>query len=125
MSDVSPLARAEGGPGRRAALICPRGAEDGVMVLGSMPSLATRSEGGLGGEGEPCNGSNVGGDLEAAGSWLSTSGGCDSDSAGGEVFCISPSIVATFKRLWETVVVGDRSKSYARVIGCGCGEAMH
>lgn len=67
MSDVSPLARAGGGPGRRAAFICPRGAEDGVMVLGSRPSLTTRSEGGLGGEGELCDGRNVGGDLEGSG----------------------------------------------------------
>lgn len=33
MSEVSPLARVGGGPGRRAAFICPRGAEEGVMLF--------------------------------------------------------------------------------------------
>lgn len=50
MSDVSPLARVGGGPGRRAALICPRGAEEGVIAFEGDPSFADRSEGGLRGE---------------------------------------------------------------------------
>lgn len=49
MSEVSPLARAGGAPGRRAAFICPKGAEEEVIVLEYGPSFAIRREGGLGG----------------------------------------------------------------------------
>ena len=94
MSDVSPLARAGGGPGRRAAFICPKGAEDRVMVLASDPSLGNRSEGGLGGEAEFGGGCSVGGDLEAS-VWLSTPEVCDSAFSKGRGCCGSPSISAT------------------------------
>jgi hypothetical protein len=47
MSDVKPLALDGGGPGRRAALSGPRGAEEGDMLLGEL-SKELRSDGGLG-----------------------------------------------------------------------------
>jgi hypothetical protein len=47
ISEVSPLARVGGGPGRRAALIWPRGAEDRLMGFEYELSLAARNEGGL------------------------------------------------------------------------------
>jgi hypothetical protein len=47
MSDVKPLALDGGGPGRRAALSGPRGAEEAVMLFGEL-SKELRSDGGLG-----------------------------------------------------------------------------
>jgi hypothetical protein len=46
MSDVKPLALDGGGPGRRAALSGPRGAEEAVMLLGEL-SKELRNDGGL------------------------------------------------------------------------------
>jgi hypothetical protein len=92
MSEVSPLARVGGGPGRRAALICPRGAEDGVIVFENDPSLAVRSEGGLGREIEACDGCNVGGDPDASSGRFPASEGCDSGLSGDGLFCKASSI---------------------------------
>jgi hypothetical protein len=119
MSDVSPLARVGGGPGRRAALICARGAEDGLMVLGKDPSLATRREGGLGGESESCKGCNVGGDLQAFAGWLSPSGVCDSDASGGGVVGMFPSIYTNIRQFREIAGEGERLKGYVKVIEWG------
>jgi hypothetical protein len=47
MSDVRPLALEGRGPGRRAALSGPRGAEEAVMLFGEL-SKEVRSDGGLG-----------------------------------------------------------------------------
>ena len=47
ISDVKPLALEGSGPGRRAALSGPRGAEEAVMVFGEL-SKEVRSDGGLG-----------------------------------------------------------------------------
>jgi hypothetical protein len=65
MSEVSPLARVGGGPGRRAALIWPRGAEDILIVFENDPSVAVRNEGGLGGDVVSCEGCGAVGDLDA------------------------------------------------------------
>jgi hypothetical protein len=46
MSDVKPLALDGGGPGRRAALSGPRGAEEAVMLFGEL-SKELRNDGGL------------------------------------------------------------------------------
>jgi hypothetical protein len=75
MSEVSSLARKGTGPGRRAALTCPRGAEEGVMVFGNDPSSGVRSEGGFGGEVQSCGGRDVGGYLGASSRGLSASEG--------------------------------------------------
>jgi hypothetical protein len=70
MSEVSPLARVGGGPGRRAALIWPRGAEDRLMGCEDGLSLAARNEGGLGGNVESEDGCDAEGRVGALSSRL-------------------------------------------------------
>lgn len=76
MSEVSPLASAGGGPGRRAALIWPSGAEEAVMVFDAVPSFALRSDGSLAGEGYFCNGADWKAFSDVGSGWFSTSEGC-------------------------------------------------
>lgn len=78
MSEVSPLARAGGGPGRRAALIWPSGAEDRLMGFEKGPSLAVRNEGGLGGNVESEDGCDVEGEVGALSDRLWGFGVCNS-----------------------------------------------
>jgi hypothetical protein len=94
MSDVSPLALVGGGAGRRAAFICPRGAEDGVMVLGNDPSVDVRREGGRGGEGKLLEGWSIGESFSVSCSWLSESGICKSCSTTEGGVCGTSSISA-------------------------------
>ena len=92
MSEVSPLARAGGGPGRRAAFICPRGAEEEVIVLEHGPSFAIRKEGGLGGGLESRDDCTVEEEFGASSGWHSASEdrGCGVSDA--RSFCGASSI---------------------------------
>lgn len=95
MSEVSPLARVGGGPGRRAAFICPRGAEDGVIVFENDPSFAVRNEGGLGGDIESWDGCDMDRDLGAPSDRLSASEDCDPGFSRGRSGCELSSIFVT------------------------------
>jgi hypothetical protein len=116
MSEVSPLARVGGGPGRRAALICPSGAEDGVIIFENDPSLAVRSEGGLGGEIEACDGCNVGGDSDASSGRFPATEGCDAGLSG-EVLLCKASSISEIARLFASVQVSSVERINVWAVG--------
>jgi hypothetical protein len=78
MSDVKPLALDGGGPGRRAALSGPRGAEEADMLFGGL-SKELRSDGGLGdvvaGKSVPADPVALKGSAVSLGSCAGTTGG--------------------------------------------------
>jgi hypothetical protein len=91
MSEVRPLALEGRGPGRRAALSGPRGAEEAVMLFGEL-SKEVRSDGGFGdvvaGESVDVNA----GELEGSANVLSLSFGSCAGGTGG-LSCSGSSIV--------------------------------
>ena len=94
MSDVKPLALDGGGPGRRAALSGPRGAEEADMLFGAL-SKELRSDGGLG---DGAAGQSVPADavaLEGSADALSVILGSCAGTTGG-LSCRGSSIVSWF-----------------------------
>ena len=92
ISDVKPLALEGGGPGRRAALRGPRGAEEAVMMFGEL-SKEVRSDGGLG---EVVAGGSALSELGELGESMDTLSASICSCAGGtaELSCRGSSITA-------------------------------